>query len=109
MPRWLSRLLARIHTLAEQGRVRFTLKALRELAALGLGLDETDACHTLTGLTAKDFRGRLVSRLTGEWMYVFGPRVGGTMVYLKLILREDCVVISFHEEEVEDDDQEDTP
>jgi len=32
-------------------------------------------------------------------MYVFKPPVGGIVVYVKLILRSDCVVISFHEEE----------
>jgi 1,6-anhydro-N-acetylmuramate kinase len=31
-------------------------------------------------------------------MYLFTPRVGVTTVYLKLVLRADCIVISFHEE-----------
>lgn len=33
-----------------------------------------------------------------RWMYVFKPRVAETVLYLKLILRADCVVVSFHEE-----------
>jgi hypothetical protein len=97
--RWLPKDLARIHELASHGRVRFTMKALRELAALDLGLDEEDACHVLANLAASDFVERLVSKKAGEWMYVFKPRVGGGVVYVKLILRSDCVVISFHEEE----------
>jgi hypothetical protein len=34
------------------GRARFTLKARQELAALGAGLDEEDACDVLAGLAA---------------------------------------------------------
>lgn len=102
MPGWLSRVLTRIHALAAQGRVRFTLKALQELAVLDLDAD--DAVEVLRGLTAKDSAGRLVSAHTGEWMYVFKPAVGQTTVYLKLVLRTDCVVVSFHEEESGDDE-----
>ena len=43
--RWLPVVLARIHELAVARKVRFTIKALEELAALDLGLDEDDACH----------------------------------------------------------------
>ena len=56
MPRWLPRVLARVHYLAARQRVRLTMKD------------------------------------------VFAPRVGETTVYLKLVLRTDCIVISFHEE-----------
>jgi len=83
--RWLAAVLERIHELASQGRLHFTLKALRELAALDIGLDEEDARHVLANLNARDFVERAVSKKTGEWMYVFKPRVGG-------------LVISFHEE-----------
>ena len=97
--RWLSAVLERIHELASQGRVHFTLKALRELAALDIGLDEEDACHVLANLAVGDFVEREVSNKTGEWMYVFKPRVAGVVVYVKVIVRSNCVVISFHEEE----------
>lgn len=98
-PRWPPAVLERIHERASQGRVRFTMKGLRELAALDLGLDEEDACHVLANLAASDFVERRASQKTGEWMCVFKPRVGGVVGYVKLILRSDCVVISFHEEE----------
>ena len=74
MSRWLPRLLRRIHAQAGQGRVRFTLKALRELAALGAGLDAQDACDILA------------------------------VVYLKVVVRTECVVVSFHEDEIEIDE-----
>jgi hypothetical protein len=44
------RVLKRIHELAASGRVRFTLKALRELASLDVGLDEADGRELLQRL-----------------------------------------------------------
>lgn len=107
MRRWLLRVLARVRELAAARRVLFTLKARRELASLEFGLDEDDACGVLANLTAKDSAGRLESEATGEWMYLFKPVLADTVVYVKLILRNDCVVISFHEDEVGHD--EDSP
>ena len=43
MPRWLPRVLARIHELADAGRIRLTSKALDELEALPVSLDPDDA------------------------------------------------------------------
>src|SRR5579862_2982891 len=97
MSRWLPVILKRIHELAAKGRVRFTLKALRELAALEAGLDEADACELLQRLRTTESSGRLRSSLTGEWLYVFLPRVGGETLYIKVLLRSDCVIICFHE------------
>ena len=84
--------------------MRFTLKALEELVALNLGLDEVDACKLLRGLHATDSRGRLRSEQTGEWLYVFVHRVAGEAIYVKLVLRSDCMVVSFHEQ-VDDEDE----
>ena len=50
-------------------------------------------------MSAGDSAGRLVSETTGEWMYVFKPTVGGQVLYVKIVLRADCVVVSFHEDE----------
>jgi len=107
MPRWLGRVLKRIHELTEARRVRFTLKALHELAALELVVD--DALEALHGLRAADSAGRLLSEHTGEWMYVFKPALEDTEVYLKLILRGNCIVVSFHEDQEDThDDQDET-
>jgi hypothetical protein len=51
-----------------------------------------------------DARERLRSAVTHEWMYVLKPRVGDVVVYLKLVVREDCIVVSFHEDEASHDD-----
>lgn len=105
MPQWLPVVLRRIHDLATKGRVRFTLKALRELASLDVGLDETDACQLLQRLRASDSGGRLRSTRTGEWLYVFVTRAVGQTLYIKVLVRSDCVIISFHEQV--DDEEED--
>ncbi len=98
MPRWLPKVLTRIRELAAARRVLFTLKARRELASLELGLDEEDACDILASLSAKESAGRLESAATGEWMYLFKPQLANTVCYVKVILRSDCMVISFHED-----------
>ena len=77
------------------------VEARRELANLEFGLDEEDARDVLVSLSTDDSAGRLESARTGEWMYLFRPRVGGTILYVKLVLRNDCVVVSFHEAEDE--------
>jgi hypothetical protein len=87
-------------------RVRFTLKARRELALLGGGLDEEDACDALAKLTAEDSAGRLLSEVTGEWMYLFKPMLAAARLYVKVILRSDCIVVSFHEDEGEGHEEE---
>jgi hypothetical protein len=58
-------------------------------------------------LTTDDSAGRLESAATGEWMYLFKPRLAGMVLYVKLIVRSNCVVISFHEDEGDLHDEED--
>jgi len=98
MPQWLARVLVRIRRLAAQGKIVFTGKALEELQVLDLGLDERDATEIIAGLWAKNSAGRVRSPQTGEWLYVFRPRVADLLLYIKLALRSDCVVVSFHQD-----------
>lgn len=104
MPGWLPRILIRVHALAAKREVRFTLKALREMAALGLGLDPTDVCDVLAHLKREDSAGRVRAVSTGEWLYIFKPHVASTVLYIKLILRSGCLIVSFHEDEGDDND-----
>ena len=104
MPRWLPKVLREIARLAAARRLSFTYKALRELAALELGLDVDDARDVLMRLDAADSVGRRASSATGEWMYIFKPTVETVVVYVKVILRSDCVVVSFHTDEESSDD-----
>jgi hypothetical protein len=91
--------LAEIVRLAHERRLSFTHKSLRELAALGIGLDVEDARQILVDLQARDSVGRRQSETTGEWMYIFKPTLEATVLYVKVIIRADCVVISFHADE----------
>ena len=59
----------------------------------------------VTGEVPTDSAGRLASEVTGEWMYVFKPAVEGRIIYVKIVLREDCVIVSFHEDEAVDDEE----
>lgn len=105
MSGWVPRILARIRELATQRKVWLTYKARHELAALDLGLDLLDVCDVLARLTWEDVAGRLASKNTGEWMYTFKPSIAGNVIYLKVILRAYCVVVSFHEEDSDDEDE----
>jgi hypothetical protein len=40
----------------------------------------------------------LKSRKTGEWMYIFKAALDDKPLYVKILLRADCIVISFHED-----------
>ena len=99
MSGWLKQVIARIRLLAGHGKVTFTYKAFREVSELDLELDETDVCMILTEIGIKKFQGRVRSTATREWLYVFAPEVGGVSIYLKVLLRSDCIVISFHEDQ----------
>jgi hypothetical protein len=99
MPRWLPKVLTHVRELVAARKVLFTLKARRELASLDIGLDEEDARDVLANLKAEDSDGRLKSATTGEWMYLFKPQLTETILYVKLVLRNECVVVSFHEDE----------
>jgi Motility quorum-sensing regulator, toxin of MqsA len=102
---WATLVLRQIRGGAAQRKVRFTLKAFQELGRLGMGLDQDDACDVLAKLAPSDLVERIVSEQTGEWIYVFKPSVAGIVVYVKVVLRADCVVISFHEEEESGEDE----
>jgi hypothetical protein len=96
MPSWTPRIVRRIRELAVAGNVRFTHKALNELAALELGIDQDDV---LLLLESSDCSGRLRSSITNEWLYVFKPKVAATVLYLKVAIRQSCIVVSLHEDE----------
>lgn len=73
-----------------------------ELAVLSLDAD--DAVEVLRSLSRIDAACRLRSARAGEWLYVFKPKVGQWIIYLKVAVRDDCIVVSFHENEEDHDD-----
>lgn len=106
MAGWLRKALKRIRELAAEGRFGLTYKALSEAESLGLAPE--DVQDVLTRLGASDSEGRVISTTTGEWMYLFRPQVGAQVFYVKLILRDGCVVVSFHHDEdgIHEDEEE---
>jgi hypothetical protein len=96
MPPWLPRVLRYVRGRAAAGRLGFTGKALEEMAALGLSRE--DVREILAGLRAEDAAMRLRSSLTEEWMYEFHTGTTGLDIYVKVLLRQDVVVVSCHED-----------
>ena len=97
-PRYARTALGRIKELAARGAVRITQKATWEMAALDPPAHPDDVTETLEQLEPEDWVGRLISNPTGEPMYVFKPMTLFGLLYVKVVLRNDCVVVSFHEE-----------
>lgn len=98
IPRYARTALRRIKELAARRAIRITLKAFNEMAALEPAADIDDVVETLERLELDDWAGRLTSRFTGEPMYVFKPFTPFGLLYLKVVIRTDCIVVSFHEE-----------
>jgi Motility quorum-sensing regulator, toxin of MqsA len=82
--------------------VRLTVKALTEARELDLGAN--DVIDALLALSPTDSAGRMRSTRSSEWRYVFNPMVGETVLYVKVALRDDCVVVSFHKDEGNEED-----
>jgi hypothetical protein len=101
---WLAGVLDRIHKLAAARNVRLTIKALAELRGLGLGLGVEDVIDILIVLSPSDSAGRVRSSVTSEWLYVFKPTVAETVLYVKVVLRNDCLVVSFHEDVADEEE-----
>jgi hypothetical protein len=96
VPRWLPRVLTRLRPLVAAGRVVLTNKARAELEVLGL--QREDFLEILTSLDSGDNPKRVRSRPAGEWLYVFRPAVAGLRLYVKTAIRQQCVVLSCHED-----------
>ena len=97
MPRWLKDVLARIREMRATARFASRIRRSANWPRSISDWTRTIAAKSLEGLTI-DSAGRNRSVITGEWMYMFKPTVGGTLLYLKVIVRGSCIVISFHEE-----------
>jgi hypothetical protein len=97
-PSYARTALERIKELAARRAVRITQKAMWEMAVLDPPAHIDDVVETLERLEPGDWAGRLTSQITGEAMYVFKPMTLFGLLYVKVVLRNDCVVVSFHEE-----------
>lgn len=68
------------------------------MAALEPPAHPDDVMETLEQLGPEDWVGRLTSHSTGEALYVFKPMTLFGLLYVKVVIRNNCVVVSFHEE-----------
>ena len=62
-----------------------------------------DVIDVLIRLAPGASAGRIRSSVSGEWLYVFKPTVAETVLYVKVVLRSDCVVVSFHRNESDEE------
>ena len=62
-----------------------------------LRIAESDAVEILASLGPGDLVRRVRAEMTREWMLVFVTDVVGVALYIKVLLRVTCLVISFHE------------
>jgi hypothetical protein len=85
--------------MATTGQVRFTTKAKDEIGCLGAPFDRDACLQVLLSLRPDDFRQRVWSDQSCESLYVFRAWAHGVNLYVTLVLRHECFVISFHAEE----------
>ncbi len=84
--------------------MRFTWKAYDEMDELGV--DEPDALEVLGDLSMGDFVERLrFEQEPFDWLYVFKPVLADLQIYVKVAVRQSCIVISFHEDNFDGDDE----
>ena len=97
-PHRLRSTLLCIRELAAADAVRITMKARNEMAILRPPATFGDVIDVLQDLAVQDWSTTLRSAVTGEPMHVFKPMTRFGLLYLKVVIRLDCVVVSFHEE-----------
>ena len=88
--------LSIVKAMLEAGKVRITTSALAGADALGLEFDEV--VSIVMALTLKDFYKSMTSYNNyKEWQDVYRPVTPVGEVYLKLIVVDDVLILSFKE------------
>src|SRR5882724_1826507 len=99
MPRWLRSVLTRTRELCPGAQGPLHAEGSSRASRSAVRSRRTRRMRRSGEPFGRGFRHRLSSPATDEWAYVFKPKLAGMVLYRKLILRSDCVVISFHEDE----------
>ncbi len=90
--------LGHIIALVKQGRYRVTTVALKGAAALGLDLDGMLATVLALPSEGKFYKTMESNQSPGNWMDVYHTRTPtGDDVYLKLMLQNGVLIVSFKE------------
>lgn len=88
--------LSVVKALAASGRLRATFSALQGAQALGLEFDAVR--DVVLALEPGDFRKSMTTHADHRlWQDVYAPRLGVVRVYLKLMVVDDLLVVSFKE------------
>lgn len=88
--------LPTIQSLARQGVIRVVGVALRD--ALSLGFDREDIIDVILSLSNKDFYKSMTSYQDQTcWHDVYRPMTEAGQLYIKLILQENVIIVSFKE------------
>lgn len=62
-------------------------------------LSHEDGEDIIAGLGRQDFHRRLRSHVLAEPLWVFRPEVNDEVLWVKLALRADCIIVSFHRDD----------
>ena len=85
-----------IKNLLAAGKVRATVSALTGGAALGFGFEEI--VGVVAALTPRDFYKSMTTHADHRiWQDVYRPKTTAGVVYLKLTIIEDVLIVSFKE------------
>lgn len=88
--------LSVVHALVESGKVRATWSAVSGAAALGIDFDAMVAI--VRALTAKDFHKSMTTEADHRiWQDVYRPTTKAGVIYLKLTVIDDVLIVSFKE------------
>ena len=88
--------LSRIKALAESGSIRVVATAMRD--ALLIGFDRQDVVDVILSLARTDFYKSMTAYHDHTcWHDVYRPMTDTGELYIKLILQDDVLVVSFKE------------
>lgn len=89
--------LSKVKTLIDEGKVRTTESATWGAAALGFN-SLPEMIEVVKALTPSDFYKSMTTHADHRvWMDVYRPKTVAGMVYLKLIVIDDVLIVSFKE------------
>ena len=88
--------LAVVKSMVAEGKVRITISALAGGAALGFGFEEI--VGVVAALTPRDFYKSMTTHADHRvWQEVYRPKTPAGVVYLKLTVIDDVLIVSFKE------------
>ena len=88
--------LSRIKTLIAEGKVSITVSAVT--GAYLIDFDEKKIIRTVINLNSNDFYKSMTSNFDHKiWHDVYRPTVDGIDIYLKLIVSDGVLIVSFKE------------